>query len=111
MVVEKTDADLVQEVLSGDPDAFNPLVARYQQSVFALAGSIVRDLDAAEDITQEVFIAAYTRLPELKNRQRFTVWLRKIATNAALMWLRKQRDAKGRKDPDQVFAVNPKDRG
>jgi len=61
MVVEKTDADLVQEVLSGDPDAFNPLVARYQQSVFALAGSIVRDLDAAEDITQEVFIAAYTR--------------------------------------------------
>jgi RNA polymerase sigma-70 factor (ECF subfamily) len=111
MIVLKSDATLIQEVLSGDGDAFGSLVARYQQSVFTLVGSMVHDLDAAEDITQEAFIAAYTQLPELRDSRRFTAWLRKIATNTARMWQRKHSDSKSRGTVDQEISLETGDRG
>jgi len=111
MKSRKADETLIQEVLSGDRNAFGSLVARYQQSVFTLVGSMVHDLNAAEDITQEVFITAYTKLPELKDSKRFTAWLRKIATNTVRMWQRKPSNIKSQREVDQAISLEVKDKG
>ncbi len=86
----KSDETLIRSVVAGDVDAFGPLVERYHTGVYALIWSIVQDSGAAEDITQEAFITAYTRLSELRDVRRFPGWLRRIAANSARMWLRKR---------------------
>lgn len=85
----KSDSTLVGAVLAGNVEAFGPLVARYQEAVYALAWSVVRDFAAAEDVAQEAFLTAYSRLPQLRDPSAFAAWLRRIATNAARIWLRK----------------------
>jgi RNA polymerase sigma factor (sigma-70 family) len=86
----KSDATLIRAVLAGDGESFGFLVERYQQSVYALVCSLIHDFAAAEDITQEAFMTAYTRLAQLRNPAVFAAWLRRISINAARMWLRKR---------------------
>ena len=100
----KSDATLIRAVLAGNVDAFGPLVARYQEGVYALVWSVVRDFAAAEDIAQEAFITAYSRLSELRNPAVFAAWLRRIAANTARMWLRKHAGREVPGDMDQVVA-------
>ena len=85
----RSDSTLVREVLAGNVEAFGPLVRRYQEAVYALAWSVVRDFAAAEDVAQEAFLTAYSRLPQLRDPSAFAAWLRRIATNVARVWLRK----------------------
>ena len=86
--MRKSDRTLIRTVLAGNVDAFGPLVARYQEAVYAVVWSMVRDFASTEDIAQEAFITAYTRLSELRDPAAFPAWLRRIAANAARMWLR-----------------------
>jgi RNA polymerase sigma factor (sigma-70 family) len=85
----ESDSSFVSAVLAGNLDAFGPLVTRYQEPVYALVWSIVRDPAAAEDVVQEAFITAYRRLSELRDPNVFAPWLRRIAVNTARMWLRR----------------------
>ena len=89
--MKNTDAAVINSVLAGDANAFGFLVKRYHKVVYAMAWSVVHDSMSAEDVTQEVFIAAFTRLSQLRDPGAFAAWLRRITTNTALMWLRGQR--------------------
>ena len=84
----KADSTIIRAVLAGDVDAFGALVARYQEAVYAVAWSWVRDFASAEDIAQDTFIRAYTRLSELRDPRAFPTWLRRIAANVSRVWLR-----------------------
>lgn len=88
---EARDADLVRQVVRGDDDAFRPLVARYEQRVYILAISWLGDPAEAQDVTQETFYAAYRRLPELRDAEKFRAWLFGTARNLCHVWLRKRR--------------------
>ncbi len=88
---EARDADLVRQVVRGDRDAFRPLVGRYEQRVYILAISWLGDPAEAQDVTQETFYAAYRRLPELKDAEKFRAWLFATARNLCRVWLRKRR--------------------
>ena len=99
-----SDFSLIQAVLAGNAEAFGALVTRYQKGVYALVWSMVRDSAAAEDIGQEAFLTAFTRLSELRDPKAFSAWLRRIAVNTARMWLRNRPPRESPNALDQVAA-------
>jgi RNA polymerase sigma-70 factor, ECF subfamily len=84
---EDTDQQLVGRVLSGNKNAFNLLVLRYQHRVLALIGRFIHDSHEAEDVCQEAFIKAYRALPLFRGDSAFYTWLYRIAVNTAKNYL------------------------
>jgi len=78
---------LIAEAQKGSLDAFNALVLAYQSQVYNLARYILRDDAAADDATQETFIAAYRALGDFRGGS-FRAWLMRIVTNACYDELR-----------------------
>jgi len=80
---EDTDQQLVDRVLSGNKNAFNLLVLRYQHRVSALIARFVHDPHEVEDVCQEAFIKAYRALALFRGDSAFYTWLYRIAVNTA----------------------------
>ncbi|MFP6598073.1 MAG: sigma-70 family RNA polymerase sigma factor [Candidatus Hydrogenedentota bacterium] len=87
--MREEDAQLVNRCLTGDADAFDHLVKRYQQSVYATAFYYVGRYNAAEDVSQDAFLSAYKSLPRLDSPERFGPWLKEITCRTASNWLRR----------------------
>lgn len=83
-----TDLELVEKVKAGDRRSFSELVKRHQRSVLRLSLRFVKDMDTAEDVTQEAFIKAYEKLNSFEGRASFKSWLFQIAVNTARNKLR-----------------------
>lgn len=75
----------------GDVDAFETLFRLHQRAVFAWALRIVRDRGAAEDVTIEAFWRMHRSHARFDPDRGFEPWARRIATHAALDWLRRQK--------------------
>lgn len=91
MTITLTEQQLIPDVSAaqqGDVSAFGRLVARCQRSVSSIALSIVKDLDASEDITQQVFIHIWQQLNTLQNPASFLPWVRQITRYRAFNYLR-----------------------
>lgn len=86
-----TDRSLVEKSLAGDLGAFECLVGRYQKAVFHITHYKCRNYFDAEDLSQEVFLAAYRALSSLKDRDNFGGWLYGIAHNRANKWYQRER--------------------
>lgn len=86
-----TDEALVQAVLDGDRDAFGDLVERYQGRLVNYLFRLLRDLDEAHDVAQEVFFKVYQALDRFDPRFRFSTWLFRVGQNAAIDVIRKRR--------------------
>jgi RNA polymerase sigma-70 factor (ECF subfamily) len=80
---QRIDAALIEEALRGRLDAFNQLVLRHQDHLFALVYRLVPDRDAAADAVQEAFFSAYRNLAAFRGGS-VRSWLGRIAVNAAL---------------------------
>ena len=100
----QSDAQLVQDTLEGNRQAFAVLVARYERSVRAAAMSIVKSSHAADDIAQDAFVRAWEQLPTLRNPKVFGPWLIKIARRCGLDWLKRQQSLKFSDGLDQMAA-------
>ncbi len=74
-----------------DPLAFRQLVETYSQRIYNLALKMLGDPDLAEDILQETFINAYRAIDRFEGRSHISTWLYRIAHNAVLMSLRKEK--------------------
>jgi RNA polymerase sigma-70 factor (ECF subfamily) len=90
------DAGLVQRALDGELEAFNEIVALYQDYLFALTVRVVGDRDSAGDAVQEAFFSCYRNLSRFRGDS-FRSWLTRIALNAATDILRQRK----RKPVDQ----------
>jgi RNA polymerase sigma-70 factor (ECF subfamily) len=77
------DDYLVRQARRGSGHAFETLAARHQDRVFRLALRLTGDRTAAEDIAQEVLVAAWRGLPGFRGDASFTTWLYRITSNAA----------------------------
>ncbi|MCW5980135.1 MAG: RNA polymerase sigma factor [Bryobacteraceae bacterium] len=88
------DAALVARAQSGDPNAFEELIGRYERKVFRLARNITNNEHDAEDVLQETFLKAYSHLDGFQGNSKFYTWLVRIAVNEALMKLRKRKSDK-----------------
>ena len=88
--MEQKDAQLIQQVLQGDQEAFALLVNKYQKGVHALAWRKVGDFHIAQEITQDAFLRAYQKLETLKNHNLFGGWLYVIAARLCSDWFQKK---------------------
>jgi RNA polymerase sigma-70 factor, ECF subfamily len=88
--VAATDQTLVLGVLNGDRAALAELYDRRARLIRAICFDATHDLEAAADLTQEVFLRAIQKLGGLRDPQRFTAWLVGIARHVCREW-RKQR--------------------
>src|SRR5437764_678889 len=86
-----SDAELVELVLAGEQDAFAVLVVRYKDAVQNLAYRMLSNATEAEDVTQEVFVRAYTQLATYKPAHKFSTWLLAIASHLAIDQRRRRR--------------------
>ena len=89
--MKNDDAELIQDSLIGDENAFATLVRKYQKHVHALAWRKVGDFHVAEEVTQDTFLQVYKKLATLKDPHRFAGWLYRIAARQCHAWLRKKR--------------------
>src|SRR5216683_6656212 len=84
-------AATIRAVAAGDQDAFSRLYADYVRLVHAIVLGRVPRLDV-DDLVQDVFISAYTRIGELRDPAAFGGWIATIARNRATDHLRQSRD-------------------
>src|SRR5580700_11870839 len=85
------DEKLVAAAKGGEELAFEKLVKRHRQRIFALALRYARSREDAEDIVQQTFQRAFIHLRGFEGRSSLSTWLTSIAINHALMLLRKRR--------------------
>ena len=78
------DLTLVQATLAGDAAAFETLVERYQRRLFGLVRHYTRSAAEVEDIVQDTFLKAYSRLGTFQQTSSFYTWLYRIAVNTIL---------------------------
>ncbi len=84
------DRELVHRAQKGDFEAFESLVALYERRIYSLAMRIVRQQQDAEEVVQQTFLSIVEHLGEFREEARFSTWLMRIATNHALLLLRKR---------------------
>lgn len=88
-----SDESLVRAARAGDAGAFEQLVGRHFQLVYAVAYARLQNRETAEDLAQEVFLRAYLYLPRFKGDARFAHWLTRAARNLAIDWMRRKQCA------------------
>ena len=86
--MERNGENCVQKAAAGDSAAFGLLVEEHTPWLLARLTRRLGSQEAAEDILQEAFMAAYQQLAELRSPERFGAWLCSIADNKARMWQR-----------------------
>ena len=90
------DRLLVDRFKQGDQSAFDEMVRRYWDRIFAMVHQLLRNQQDAEEVTQDAFIRAHRGLGNFRGDSAFSTWLYQIATNLARnrywYWWRRKRD-------------------
>jgi RNA polymerase sigma-70 factor, ECF subfamily len=103
------ETSLIDQALGGDTAAFGQLVRRYQDRLFTSVMHVVGHREEAEDLVQETFVRALTKLDTFRQDSSFFTWIYRIALNAAVNRNRRrrsplpldtQRDGEGRDPAD-----------
>lgn len=85
------DTVLVRKAQKGDTQAFEELVARHRDKIFARAYSMMRNEDEALDLSQEAWIKAWQRLIQFQGDSSFATWMTRIVINLCLDQLRRHK--------------------
>lgn len=85
------ERQLVERARRGDREAYEDLVRRKVAAVYRTALAVLGNEADAHDAVQETFLAAWRRLPSLRDADRFDAWLGRITLNACRMTLRRRR--------------------
>jgi len=85
------DQSLVRAAQQGDTAAFEELVARHRDKVFARAYSMMRNEEQAIDLSQEAWIKGWQRLRQFQGDASFGTWMTRIVINLCLDELRRQK--------------------
>jgi RNA polymerase sigma factor (sigma-70 family) len=78
---DQVDTDLVKLAVSGDKKALQNLIIRHQIFIYNLALKMTKNVEDAEDLTQEVVIKAITGLTKFEGKSKFRTWLYRITVN------------------------------
>jgi RNA polymerase sigma-70 factor, ECF subfamily len=82
-VAAEREAVLVERAKAGDRDAFEELVRRHAERLYAVVLRFVADGDEAQEVTQEAFLRAWRSIARFEGRSRFFTWLYRIGINEA----------------------------
>ncbi len=86
-----SDEGIVAGIVGGNGADFEVLVRRHQGALYGFVLRMVHDPEEALDLTQEVFLKVFCSLERFDPRFRFTTWMYRIASNAAIDHIRKRR--------------------
>jgi RNA polymerase sigma-70 factor (ECF subfamily) len=89
-----TDEVLVKAAQKGDMAAFEELVARHRDKIYARAFSMLRNEDDATDLSQEAWVKGWQRLHQFQGDASFATWMTRIVINLCLDQLRKNKRVK-----------------
>jgi RNA polymerase sigma-70 factor (ECF subfamily) len=85
------DHKIILRAKDGDMDAFETLVKKYQKPIYSLCRRMTGEHQSADDLSQETFIKAFISLQKFKDGMSFFSWIRKIAFNNSLNYLKKRK--------------------
>ena len=83
---------LVRRAKSGDLDAYDELVRRYQERIYATIYHMTANHEDANDLAQETFIKAYQALKSFKGDSSFFTWIYRIAVNKTINFLKQRKN-------------------
>lgn len=88
---ESDDKELVKWSQDQDAEAFEELIARHRDKIYARAFSMMRNEDEALDLSQEAWIKAWQRLKQFQGDSSFATWMTRIVINLCLDQIRRQK--------------------
>jgi RNA polymerase sigma-70 factor (ECF subfamily) len=104
------ETGIIKAVLEGDTESFRLLVQRYQRPIIRMIANLINDRHICEDIAQEVFLAAYKKLPSFNPaRSNFSTWLFTIARNKSINVMKKKRISSIDNPPENPDFTEPVD--
>lgn len=111
---EATDREQVEKCLTGDTQAFEVLVERYQKVLFNVSLRMLNNREDAMDVTQNAFIKAYEKLDTYNPQYKFFSWIYKIMINESLNTINRRKPqtevhktiASDDKTPDETYTDN-----
>jgi len=90
---EKSDRELITEVLNGNENLFYFLVRRYEKQILNYIYRLVKQREEAEDLAQETFTKAFFALRQYDHTYEFSTWLFRIALNVCRDYFRRRKIA------------------
>ena len=81
--------ELLSRARAGDTNAFAGLVRQHQGSVYSIGLRMLNHRAQAEDLAQDVFLQLYRKLDSIESMEHLGYWLRRVAANLAIDWLRR----------------------
>jgi len=87
--VNMEDAELINQILMGNMNAFTFLVNRYQKLVVHITKRLIQRQEEVEDVCQDVFLKVYQNLGKYRNECKLSTWIATIAYNTSINYLRK----------------------
>ncbi|MEG1256695.1 sigma-70 family RNA polymerase sigma factor [Clostridium sp.] len=99
------DVILVNNVLKGDIESFELIVEKYQLNILKFVYAMIKQKEASEDITQEVFITIYNKLNMYNSKYSFYNWILQIAKNKTIDYTRKYRKVY-ESDIDEAYNIS-----
>lgn len=90
--VDLADRELVRRAQSGDKVAYDDLVQRYQERIYATIYHMTSNHEDASDLAQDVFVRAWTALRSFKGDSSFYTWIYRIAVNRTINFLKQRRN-------------------
>ena len=98
-----TEREIIKGVLSGNKELFEILVRRNNQKMYRMIRSYIKDEAEIEDIMQNTYISAYTKLHQFKLQSSFSTWLMRIAINESLARLKEKEKLYQLNDQSYIF--------
>lgn len=90
-VEAEVDLALVRRVQAGDVKAFDQLITKYRERLYAIVYNLTSNREDASDLAQEAFIKAFRSIHNFKGESSFFTWLYRIAVNSSLTHLKRSR--------------------
>src|SRR6267142_3762096 len=112
------EMELVRRARSGDLEAYDALVRRYQERIYATIYHMTSNHEDANDLAQDTFIKAFQALKSFKGGSSFYTWIYRIAVNKTINFLKQRKnrthmslndlDFNAEHDPDLVALISDK---
>ena len=104
--MEQIENSLIRQILNGATERYAELVQLHENAVFALIVRIVGSSEEAEELTQDVFLKAYSNLRKFKQQSSFSTWLYRIAYNEAISQTRGRKIVQLQLDESRLMKIS-----